>query len=81
MTNAYGGDRAGNVCHGIVDGEAGIDGPAWGIDVEVYGLFWGFCFEIDELGFHARRDGIIDGAIEEDNTFLWEIRVGNGSRR
>lgn len=70
MPDAGGGDGAGDVGHGVVDGEAGVDGATRGIDVEMYGLFGRFGFEVDELCLYTGRDGIIDRSGEEDDAFL-----------
>lgn len=75
MPDAGCGDGAGYVGHGVVDGETGVDGAARGVDVEVYRFFGGFSFEVDELGFYAGGDGVVDGAVEEDDAFL-VLRVG-----
>ena len=45
LTDAGGGDGAGDVGHCVVDGETGGDGATRGIYVEVDGLFRGVGFE------------------------------------
>lgn len=69
---AYAGccDGRGDIGHGVVDGEAGGDGATRGVDVEVYGLFGGVGFEEEELGDDGGRNGLVDGAVEADDTFL-----------
>ena len=75
LADADGGDGRGDVGHCVVDGEAGGDGAAGAVDVEVYWLFGGVGFEEEELGDDGGGDGFVDGAVEADDAFL-----GDGER-
>lgn len=70
LAHAGRGHGRGDVRHSVVDGEAGGDGPAWAVDVEVYGLFRGVGFEEEELGDDGGGHGLVHGAVEADYTFL-----------
>ena len=70
LADTSGSDGGGDVGHGVVDGEAGGDGAARGVDIEVYGFFRGVGFEEEELGNDGGGDGLVDGAVEADDTFL-----------
>lgn len=50
LPNANCRDGRSDIGHGIVDGEPGGHGTAWGIDVEGYGFVWGIGLEVEELG-------------------------------
>lgn len=41
----------------------------------MYRLFGGFGFEVDELGFYAAGDSVVNGAVEEDDALLEQSRV------
>mmetsp|Transcript_10087 Transcript_10087/g.20763 ORF Transcript_10087/g.20763 Transcript_10087/m.20763 type:complete len:265 (-) Transcript_10087:122-916(-) len=63
-------DVAGDELHGIVNGEAGADGAAGGVDVEGNVLFGVFVGEVEELGDEDVGDFVVDvGAEEEDAVF------------
>ena len=71
LADAGGGDGGGDVGHCVVDGEAGGDRAAGGVDVKVYGFFRGVGFEEEELGDNGGGDGFVHGAVEADDTFLY----------
>ena len=73
LSNTNGCHRRGDVGHSIVDGEAGGDAAAWGVDVERYGLFGIVGFEEKKLSDNGGGDGLVDFAIQTDNTFLEEF--------
>lgn len=80
LPHAGGGHGRGDVGHGVVDGEAGGDGAARGVDVELDGLFRRVGLEEEELGDDGGGDGFVDGAVEADDTLLYFFFV-NGLGR
>ena len=78
MADAGGCHWAGNIGHGVVDGEAGGDGTTWGVDVQIYGFLWSVGFEEEELGHNGGRDAFVDGAVEADNTLLSGLSAFEG---
>ena len=70
MAYAGGSHGGGDVGHGVVDSEAGGDRATRGVDVEIYGLFWGVGFEEEELGDDGGGDSLVDGTVEADDAFL-----------
>ena len=72
LPEADGGDGGADVLHGVVDGEAGGDAAAGGVDVEVEGFFGVVGFEEEELGDDAGGEGFVDFAVEADDAFFEE---------
>ena len=70
LPHAGGGHGRGDVGHGVVDGEAGGDGAARRVDVQLDGLFRRVGFEEEELGDDGGGDGFVDRAVEADDAFL-----------
>lgn len=56
--------------HCVVDGEAGGDGAAGGVDVEVDGFSRVVGFEEEELGDDGGGDEFVDFAVEADDAFF-----------
>ena len=70
LAEADGADGAADVLHRVVDGEAGGDGPAGTVDVEVDGFLGVFGFEEEELGDDAGRGGFFHFAVQADDAFF-----------
>ena len=68
LAHAHGGHGRGNVHHGVVDGETRGDAPAGGVDVEVYRRGRLVAFEEQELGDDAGGEGVVDRAVEADDS-------------
>jgi hypothetical protein len=61
--------------HGVVDGHAGGDRTARGVDVEVDVLVRVLGFQEQELGHHQVGHLVLDRADQEDHAFLEQARV------
>mmetsp|Transcript_1781 Transcript_1781/g.3399 ORF Transcript_1781/g.3399 Transcript_1781/m.3399 type:complete len:325 (+) Transcript_1781:136-1110(+) len=66
------GDIAGDVLHGVVDGHAGADRSAGGVDVEGDVLGGILVREVEELGDEDVGDFVVDALTEEDDPVLEE---------
>lgn len=72
LADAEGADGGADVLHGVVDGEAGGDDAAGGIDVHVDGLGGVLGFEEEELGNDDGGGVVGDGAVDADYPLLEE---------
>lgn len=70
MAEADGRHGGADVLQGVVDGEAGGDAAARGVDVEVYVFVRVFGFEPEELGDDGGGGGFFDFAVEADDAFF-----------
>ena len=61
--------------HGVVDGEPRGDAAAGTVDVQLDVLFGVFVLEVEQLGDHQVRDGVVDRHADEDDTVLQQQRV------
>ena len=66
--------RRGNVGHCVVNCEARRDGPARGVYVEGYGTRWSVGLKEEELRDDRGGGGVVDGAVETDDSFAEEAR-------
>lgn len=74
LSNTYRGHGRLDISHGIVDGQARSDGPAWRVDVEMNRLFGVVGFEEEELRDDRGREGFVDFAIEADDALFEQPR-------
>ena len=69
---AYGGDIAGNVLHGVVNGHAGTDTSPGTVDVECDILGGVLVGQVEELGNEDVGNFVVDALSEEDDAVLEE---------
>lgn len=70
LAHAYSADRAADVVHGVVDGEAGAHAAAGRVDVQRDGLLRVVGFEEEQLGDDHGGHGFFDFAVEADDALL-----------
>ena len=71
------GDRGhgtGNLLHGVVDGHAGVDLPAGGVDVHADGFGVILAGQPQQLGDDQVSDLVVDGRAEDDDPLLQQER-------
>ena len=64
-----------NELHGVVNGEPRRNAAAGTVDVQLDVLFGVFVLEIEQLGDHQVRNGVVDGGPDKDNAVLQQQRV------
>lgn len=72
LADTEGADRGADVLHGVVDGKAGSDDAAWGIDVHVDWLGGVLGFEEEKLGDDNGGGFVGDGTVDADDPLLEE---------
>ena len=59
-----------DIGHCVIDCQPGRNRAARCIYVEADGLFWGICFEKEQLSYNRSGHGLIDCTIKADDAFL-----------
>src|SRR5690606_41364440 len=72
---ADGGDGGPDMLHGVVDGQAGVDVPAWAIDVNRDVLLRVLRLQEEQLGDDQVGQLVVDGPPDEDDALLQEAGV------
>lgn len=75
MAEADGGDFGRDVLEGVVDGEAGGDAAAGGVDVQVDGFGGGVGFEEEEGGGDGGGHAVVDFTVDSKVSGGW-VRWG-----
>ena len=75
LADAEGDDIVLDVLHGVVDGEAGGDGAAGRVDVELDVLLWVFAGEEEHLRDDQVGDVVVDRRAEEDDVVAQQTAV------
>src|ERR1700761_3003705 len=75
LTDAEGCHRVLDVLHGVIDGEAGSDGTAWRVDVELDVLVWVFARQEQQLCDHKIGYLIVNRRAKKNDVIAQQTRV------